>query len=189
MVRELFESEQRAAEELQPLPGEDRDTPFAEEARLWVAVYAELLGFTQGCLQRLQSSDPDINPADWRADRAYLEGHRRRLEERLAFWQRRCWDLGGIDFDPRTRLIRNGGHAVLLTPREAKLFQFLLEHPGKFFSPQQLLLQAWHDSRLSEAQLRSYVVRLRRRITELGLPCSLNRQPGLGYGMIMRSSE
>ncbi|HYM49236.1 MAG TPA: winged helix-turn-helix domain-containing protein [Candidatus Limnocylindrales bacterium] len=166
--------------ELLLLPGELPETSFVEDARHWVTVYSELAEFVERSLARL------LEPESRRGalhDLAALERHRRHLDSRLEFWQRRAWELGGIDFDAAERRLRHNGREVVLTRREAQLFTFLAGHPNQFFSAERLCAEAWHAPYLSEEQLRSYIVRLRARIRELQMPCSIRSALGRGYGL------
>ena len=71
--------------------------------------------------------------------------------------------------------------AIPLTAREAQLLTFLLHRPDRYFSPSALAAQAWHDPRLAAEQVRSYVVRLRRRLAEARVGCRIDSRRGLGY--------
>jgi DNA-binding response OmpR family regulator len=169
-------------EDLGLLPGEDPTTPYAEDARLWVTVYTELARFAARSLARLQGNErlPSVD-----GDRGQLETHARHLELRLAFWQRRSWQLGGVEFEAESRRLRHLGREVVLTRREAQLFAFLSAHPGQHFTAERLKAEAWHAPYLSEEQLRSYVARLRARLRELRIPTSIRSEAGRGYALVL----
>jgi Transcriptional regulatory protein, C terminal len=92
----------------------------------------------------------------------------------IPFWRRRVRDLGGgIDFDSELRIIWHDEGAIRLSRREAELLTFLLQHRGRSFSPRELAAQAWRTPHLSAAQVRNYVVRLRRKLHGAELPRTL----------------
>ncbi len=163
--------------------GEPRDSSSVEDARQWVAIYAELVSFTSRCLDRVTpATEGDGLPgADLVGDRQRLHAHLRRLISRLGFWRLRLRELAGIEIDVQRRTLSYQGKTVGLTRREAQLLRFLSDHPGKAFTASQLVLHAWHATELSEEELRTYIVRLRRCITNLQLPCTLATEPRQGY--------
>jgi len=113
-----------------------------------------------------------------------METHRRRLQSRLEFWERRLWDLAGLDLDVRRRVLTYAGQRLTLTRREAELLAFLARRPGQFYSASQLVSLAWAAPALSPEQLRTYVVRLRRHLASSGVPARLVSEPRRGYGLV-----
>lgn len=166
--------------ELEPelIAGEPRDSTFAEDARQWITVYSELVSFSRRTLDRQGAvATVETDGADGKREQAHL----RRLISRLGFWRLRLRDLVGIEIDEQRRTLSYLGMTVDLTRREVQLLRFFSEHPGKTFTAPQLILQAWHAPDLSEEELRTYIVRLRRWIVTLGLPCTLATEPRRGY--------
>lgn len=150
--------------------GEDLSTPHAADARHWVAIYGELVSFGEAQQSRA----------------AATETHRRRTERfrsRLEFWRRRHWELVGLDLDLPGLRIHHGDSEVRLTKREAQLLHFLLTHPGRHFTARALTALAWQDSKLASEQVRTYVVRLRRKLRELDAPCRLVSASKRGYAL------
>jgi DNA-binding response OmpR family regulator len=113
-----------------------------------------------------------------------MEGHLRRLQSRLEFWERRLWELAGLDLDIRRRVLTYAGQRLTLTRREAELLSFLARRPGEFFPAAQLVSLAWGAPELSAEQLRTYVVRLRRHLATTGVPARLVSEPRRGYGLV-----
>jgi DNA-binding response OmpR family regulator len=105
------------------------------------------------------------------------------LRDRLEEWRARHLELAGIDFDPYGRLLTVGGRSSHLTRREAQLLDWLLDHPGQYFSSDALIQGAWEDSRLAPEQVRTYIVRLRRKLHELRAPASLVNRAHHGYAL------
>ena len=169
------------------LEGEDPSTDFAEDARHWVNIYAQLLEFKQRILERVSSSLPELpHPAraEVARDLEMISAEAGRVERRLAFWQRRHWELIGLDLNAQTHSMMHAGRKVYLTRREFQLLSFLAAHPNRYFAPAAIIGSAWHDSRLSPEQLRLYVSRLREKLSELAPPCRIENKPGQGYGLI-----
>jgi hypothetical protein len=163
--------------ELYLLPGEVPETRDLEDARQWVSIYRELVAFSERTLGRLRNGGGDT-------DERVMETHLRRLQSRLDFWERRLWDLAGLDLDVRRRVLTYAGHRLMLTRREAELLAFLARRPGQFYSASQLVSLAWAAPELSPEQLRTYVVRLRRHLATSGVPARLVSEPRRGYGLV-----
>jgi hypothetical protein len=159
------------------LPGEVPETRDLEDARQWVSIYRELVAFSERTLNRLRTGGGD-------ADERVMETHLRRLQSRLEFWERRLWDLAGLDLDVRRRVLTYAGRRLTLTRREAELLAFLARRPGQFYSASQLVTLAWAAPELSPEQLRTYVVRLRRHLATSGVPARLVSEPRRGYGVV-----
>ena len=51
----------------------------------------------------------------------------------------------------------------------------------------QLLVEAWHDSRLPEESLRTYMSRTRRKLKELGADAEVVNKWRKGYALIFRT--
>ena len=173
--------------DLKLIPGELADSDDPQDARQWMTIYRELVSFAERSLDRLlvERSNHHASPLiAGDADQRSMETHLRRVHSRLRFWEKRFWELAGLDLDVERRLLTYGGHRVRLTRRETQLLAFLAQHPGQFYAAEQLLNQAWHRPDLSEEQLRTYVVRLRRLLATACLPARLVREPRRGYGLV-----
>ncbi|HEX3629293.1 MAG TPA: winged helix-turn-helix domain-containing protein, partial [Candidatus Dormibacteraeota bacterium] len=94
------------------------------------------------------------------------------------------WQISGLDLDTRRRILSHGGQRLRLTRRETELLAFLAERPGQFYAASQLVNQAWHAPELSEEQLRTYIVRLRRHLATARVPVRLVSEPRRGYGLV-----
>src|SRR5439155_1727269 len=95
------------------------------------------------------------------ADLEIIEAQMRGYEARLDLWYRRLWDLHGLWLDPAGRMVRHKGREAALTKREFQLLQFLLDHPHRYYTAQQILNQAWVEPALFPEEVRNYVRRLR----------------------------
>jgi hypothetical protein len=173
-----------------PLEGEDLLTTRWEDARHWMSIYADLLEFKRGILDRVRRDLANLQaPAQKAAaiDVVIIETQMHGYEERLDLWYRRLWELHGLDLDPAGRMVRHEGQEVALTKREFQLLQFLLDHPHRFFTTTQILGQAWADPALFPEEVRNYVRRLRKILLDLAIPVDLVNKPGKGYSLVFRA--
>ena len=172
-----------------PLEGEDLLTTRWEDARHWMSIYADLLEFKRGILDRVRRDMANLQlPAQKAAaiDLEIIETQMKGYEVRLDLWYRRLWELHGLWLDPAGRMVRHEGQEVALTKREFQLLQFLLDHPHRFFTTTQILGQAWADPALFPEEVRNYVRRLRKILIDLAIPVDLVNKPGKGYSLVFR---
>ncbi len=171
------------------LEGENLATNHWEDARHWMGVYADLIRFKLGLLDRVNRELPKLSPVAQRAAATDLEIIENQLESyqvRLDLWYERLWDLQGLWLDPEGRMIRHRGKEESLTKREFQFLQFLLAHPHRFYTPAQIVGQAWSDPALFPEEVRNYVMRLRKVLARLEIPCDLVNHPGRGYSLQFR---
>jgi DNA-binding response OmpR family regulator len=162
-----------AQQVFRPLPGEDHTTPALPEVASWIAIYEELSSVLRLVLSRLDGDGmgvPDI------------QNHLQWVEDRLLLWRDRHQALAGVTIDRKDHSLIYAGRYLKLTRREADLLDFLVRHPGRPFTTRQLTVLAWQNSRLSDAQVRTYMMRLRRRLREVGLADLISIVRNRGYG-------
>jgi DNA-binding response OmpR family regulator len=175
-----------------PLEGEHIDTTRWEDARHWMSIYADLLEFKRGILDRITRDLAKLPPvarsaaqADVKIIETQMDGYRSRLE----LWYRRIWDLHGLWLDPNGRVIRYHGMEATLTVREFQLLQFLLDHPHRYFTVTQILGRAWAEPGLFPEEVRNYVKRVRKVLAALEIPCDIVNRPGRGYSLEFRKDR
>jgi DNA-binding response OmpR family regulator len=154
------------------LPGEDLATPALSEVASWISIYEELGSVLRAILSRadVHSGDGELhNTLTW-------------VDGRLESWRDRHAELAGVQLDRKDHTLTYAGKSVRLTRREADLLDFLLRHPRRTFTTKQLATLAWQNSRLSDAQVRTYIMRLRSRLHEIGLQHVLGAVRNQGYG-------
>jgi len=174
------------------LEGENLATTHWADARHWIGVYADLIRFKVGLLERVGRELPKLHPVAQGAattDLAIIEGQMRGYESRLDLWYQRLWDLQGLQLDPEGQLIRHRGRESHLTKREYQLLQFLLDHPHRFYTVNQLLSRAWADPALYPEEVRNYVRRIRKILADLQIPSELVNRPGRGYSLVFRPDD
>jgi DNA-binding response OmpR family regulator len=173
-----------------PLEGEDIATSHWEDARHWISIYADLIEFKEGILDRIRrdvSKLPAVAQHAAEVDVVMIESQMAGYLKRLGLWQRRLSDLNGLVLDPQGRTIRYKGEWATLTEREFQLLEFLLHHPYRYFTVPEILSQAWGGPNLFPEQARSYVARLRKILVALDVPCVIVNRPGRGYSLQFRA--
>jgi hypothetical protein len=175
-----------------PLDGEDITTPHWEDARHWMSIYSDLLRFKRGLLARVERDLPTLSPIaqraaaeDFQIIRDQLEGYQARLD----LWYGRVWELKGLWLDTEGRMVRHQGKEAHLTKREFQLLQFLLDHPHRFFTVDQIKDRAWAEPALFPEEVRNYVRRARKILAELEIPCDLVNRPNQGYSLVFRDNR
>jgi hypothetical protein len=159
--------------ELSELPGEDLNTSALPEVAGWISIYEELAVVLRSVISRAEGN-PDV---------VELKRNLLWIEQRLAAWRDRHAELAGVVIDRKDHTLTYAGTSLRLTRREADLLDFLLRHPRKPFTSKQLATLAWQNSRLSDAQVRTYIMRLRTRLHEVGLGHVITVVRNRGYGI------
>jgi DNA-binding response OmpR family regulator len=97
-------------------------------------------------------------------------------------------EFGGLVFDADNRRVSGKEGTASLTKREWQLLSFFLTSPNQFFAAGQVVSQAWGPE-ASEEQLRSYVTRLRAKLSPFKPYCSLVTEKGKGYCLVIEPPE
>jgi len=96
-------------------------------------------------------------------------------------------EFGGLTFDAKKRTIRSQQANVSLTKREWQLISFFLSSPNQSFSAEEIALPAWgHDA--SVEQFRTYVARLRLKLSPFVSVCEIVTDKGKGYRFVLKRS-
>jgi DNA-binding response OmpR family regulator len=173
------------------LEGEDLTTSHWEDASHWMSIYADLLDFKRGILDRVRRDLARLQPLARQAateDIQIIEDQMQGYQARLDLWYRRIWHLQGLWLDPEGRLVRHQGTEVALTLREFQLLQFLLDHPHRYFTASQIMSNAWADPNLFPEEVRNYIRRVRKVLADLTIPVDLVNKPGRGYSLVFRTT-
>lgn len=175
-----------------PLEGENLATAHWEDARHWISIYADLLRFKRGLLARVDRDLTALTPVarqaasvDLELIRAQMDGYQSRMD----LWYRRVWDLQGLWVDPEGNMVRHQGREAHLTKREFSLLQFLLDHPHRFFTAEQIKDRAWADPALFPEEVRNYIRRVRKILAGLDIPCDVVNRPPKGYSLVFRDNQ
>lgn len=159
-----------------------------DDSRQMVKIYSDLVVFKEGLLHRAESRHKGTTAASTaRSDAAaavsMLRGELLAMQQRLEYWQDQLRRMVGMDYDPERRTVHYAGRSVKLSRRESQLVAALLTQNGRPLAVRDLLHRAWGGNNLSEAQLRSYVVMLRKKLALLEMPAALVNEPGVGYSL------
>lgn len=159
--------------EMRKLPGEDLTTSVLPEVAGWISIYEEMASVLRSVIERANGSP----------ETPELTRQLSQIEDRLAAWRDRHSELAGVVIDRKNHSLTYAGRSLRLTRREADLLDFLLRHPRRPFTSKQLATLAWQNSRLSDAQVRTYIMRLRSRLAEVGLEQVITVVRNRGYGI------
>jgi hypothetical protein len=176
----------------QPLEGEDLGTAHWEDARHWISIYADLIEFKRGILDRIWTDLTKLRPIAQKAAEAdvkIIEGQMVGYQARLDLWYARIRELNGLLLDEDGRMVRYKGKEATLTLREFQLLQLLLDHPYRYFTVSQVLKEAWAEPNLFPEEVRNYVQRLRKVMAELEIPCDVVNRVGRGYALEFRADQ
>jgi two-component system OmpR family response regulator len=90
--------------------------------------------------------------------------------------------IGNLMLKPETSSISNGTEEVRLTVKEAALLTYLMRHPNRLFSAQQLLDAVWpSDGSGSTDSVRTWMNLLRRKLARLDEQNLIKTVIGSGY--------
>ena len=172
-----------------PLQGEDIGTEHWRDAQHWISIYDDLIGFKLEVLGRVEHALAQLVPIartaaaeDVTIIRTQMEGYYQRLD----LWHRRLWELQGLWIDPERRVIQHQGKEASLTVREFQLLQFLMNHPHRWYTADQIKAQAWGEPALFPEEVRNYIARIRRILVQMELPYGLLNRPRRGYSLVAR---
>jgi len=163
---------------------------YRQDARHWIAVYRQMISFKDELLRRMRAEADALPEAGRRDvmenDVAIIERQLGRYQRRIEFWFDRQWELEGLSIDEGDRTIAYRDRSIHLTRREYQLFRKLADGSPAFTSAGQLRAEAWHDARLPEETVRTYIVRLRRKLAALGAPAQIANRPRRGYSLVFQ---
>jgi len=88
----------------------------------------------------------------------------------------------GLLFYPLSGMIEYNGKKEELTRNELKILALFMKHPGEIVSRDEIMEELWQDGQfVDENTLNVNVVRLRKKLSELGLEDFLETKRGMGY--------
>lgn len=92
---------------------------------------------------------------------------------------------GDLSYDPVSGTVSRNGEELHLRPMVLKLLEFLMRHPGQFFTPDALLERVWHDDSLASLDtVRAHVKLLRRSVDVPDKPSIIETVRHRGYRLI-----
>ena len=148
-----------------------------------------MIAFKEDLLQRVTSDLMRVSAAaklDLNDDIKLIDSQLKRYRRRLNHWVERQLELEEIAVDSRTRTVTYRDSAVTLTKHEFQILAMLMSRPEKYFSARQLLVEAWHDDRLPEKSLRTYISRVRKKLKELDAGAQVVNKSRKPYALIFK---
>lgn len=97
-------------------------------------------------------------------------------------------ELGGLVFDLKRRAILRDDAEVKFTKREWEVLSFLLASPQSYFTAEEILAQTW-GTEASTEQLRTYVTRMRHKLSPFKAWCQLVTEKGRGYSLFLQGAS
>ena len=161
-----------------------------QDTKHWISVYREMIAFKDDLLARVTGNLEQVSAAarsDLSDDVTLIQGQLDRYRRRMDFWVERQLELEDLTIDTKARTVTYRDNSITLTRREFQLFALLLSRPDKYFSAEQLLVEAWHDGRLPEESMRTYISRLRKKLKELGNGAEVVNKSRKGYTLTFES--
>jgi DNA-binding response OmpR family regulator len=90
--------------------------------------------------------------------------------------------INDLVLDPQSNYISVGSASVRLRPKEAALLEYLIKHPNRIYSAQQLLDAVWSaDADATSDAVRTWINLLRKKLAELGRGELIRTVLGSGY--------
>ncbi len=148
-----------------------------------------MITFKEDLLDRVTGDLVHVSAAaqiDLNDDIKLIDSQLKRYRRRLSYWVERQLELEEIAVDSATRTVTYRDSSVTLTRREFQILAMLMTRPEKYFSAQRLLVEAWHDDRLPEESLRTYISRVRKKLNELDAGAQVVNKSGRGYALIFK---
>src|SRR6202162_5497351 len=173
------------------LEGEDPESMRPQDTKHWISVYREMIAFKDDLLKRVMGNLEHVSSAaksDLSDDVTLIESQLERYRRRMDFWVERQLELEDLTIDAKARTVSFRDHSIALTKREFQLLAVLLSRPDKYFSAEQLLVDAWHDGRLPEESMRTYISRLRKKLKELGNGAEVVNKSRKGYALVFENT-
>jgi DNA-binding response OmpR family regulator len=94
-------------------------------------------------------------------------------------------EMGGLVFDAKVRTVGSDKATVSLTKREWQLLAFFLTNPNQLFAAEDIALPAWGPDASIE-QFRTYVTRLRKKLSPFDGVCEVVNEKGKGYRLVLQ---
>jgi DNA-binding response OmpR family regulator len=96
-------------------------------------------------------------------------------------------ELGGLVFDAERRVVQRGETEVAFTKREWEILAFFLASPNQYFRAEEILAQTWGTDASAE-QLRTYITRMRQKLSPFEAWSNLVTEKGRGYCLVLEGA-
>ncbi len=94
---------------------------------------------------------------------------------------------GSIIVDPVSRTVTRNGEQLHCSPKEYALLEFLIKHPNRVFSQNELFRQAWESASdaSSPEMVRTFIRKLRSKLDLEGEESLIHNVHGQGYKLVL----
>ena len=93
-------------------------------------------------------------------------------------------EVEGLKLDPTSHRLTGNGQPLAIGPTEFRLLRFLIEHPGRVFSREQLLNAVWtHDTYIEPRTVDVHIRRLRKALNVGGKEDVIRTVRATGYSL------
>jgi DNA-binding response OmpR family regulator len=174
------------------LEGENPASMRPQDTWHWISVYREMIAFKDDLLKRVIASLERVSPAakvDLADDVTLIQSQLDRYSRRMNFWVERQLELEDLVVDADSRTLTYQDNSITLTKREFQLLAVLLNRPDKYFTAEALLVEAWHDARLPEESMRTYISRVRKKLKTLGNGAEVVNKSRKGYALVFDNRQ
>ena len=126
------------------------------------------------------ADDYIVKPFDTRELAARIKAIMRRPDHLL----RAGLEINGVKLDSEERTLMVAGKKIQLRPKECALLEYLMRHPNRTYSSQQLLEAVWPSDREATVDtIRTWMHHLRQKLTEAGRQDFITTTLGSGYSI------
>ena len=92
---------------------------------------------------------------------------------------------GGLSVDLLSRSVIRDGRSIALQPREFRILEELMRHPGEYITRTMLLERVWNYHFDPQTKIiETHISRLRSKLNEGGLPDPIETERGVGYRIV-----
>lgn len=111
-----------------------------------------------------------------------LSARARALLRRPSVFSGNVLSSGLITLDLTAHRVTLAGNELQLLPKEFAILEFFMRHPNQVFSQEAIMDRVWKsESDASPETVRTYIRRLRQKITVSGSRCPIQTVHGIGY--------
>ncbi len=87
-----------------------------------------------------------------------------------------------VEVDIENHTVSKAGISVSLMPKEFRLLEFLIRHPSRVFSAEELISAVWESDSLAQNDtVRGHITRLRKKLDSSDKPSVITTVHGVGY--------
>ena len=90
--------------------------------------------------------------------------------------------------DPANQCLWRGGHRVPLTPKAFDVLRYLVEHPGRLVTQDELLGALWPETYVNPELIKKYILGIRKVLGDrMTIPSALKLSPSAGINLLRLS--